>query len=195
LLAERGYQCLQTGKWWEGDPVENGGFTAAMTHGDVKRGGRHGDVGLKIGREGLAPIAKFLDDCGDKPFFVWYAPMLPHTPHNPPERILKKYTHEGRSPHVAKYFAMCEWFDETCGELLNLLEKRNLSENTLVIYVTDNGWIQNPDAPNYAPKSKRSPYDGGLRTPVMLRWPEKIKPHRDDKTLVSSIDRCLWIES
>ncbi|MCA9270978.1 MAG: sulfatase-like hydrolase/transferase, partial [Planctomycetales bacterium] len=91
LLAKRGYRSLQTGKWWEGDPVADGGFTHAMTHGDPKRGGRHGDLGLKIGREGLAPIGKFLDDCGDNPFFIWYAPFLPHSPHNPPARLLEKY--------------------------------------------------------------------------------------------------------
>src|SRR5262245_805880 len=55
LLAERGYLSLQTGKWWEGD-YRRGGFTHGMTHGDPSRGGRHGDEGLKIGREGLQPI-------------------------------------------------------------------------------------------------------------------------------------------
>ncbi len=40
---------------------------------------------------------------------------------------------------------MCEWFDETCGELLGHLESRSLSENTLVIYICDNGWDQQPD--------------------------------------------------
>lgn len=187
-LADNGYRCLQTGKWWEGDPIADAGFTHAMSHGDPARSGRHGDAGLKIGREGLAPIAKFIDEHGDQPLFVWYAPMLPHQPHTPPERILKKYQVEGRSPHVAKYFAMCEWFDETCGELLAMLEKRGLRENTLVVYVTDNGWIQDPARPQFAPKSKRSPYDGGLRTPIIFRWPGKIEPRRNDATLVSSID-------
>ena len=51
-LGERGYSSFQSGKWWEGAPAE-GGFTAAMSHGDPTRGGRHGDVGLKIGREGI----------------------------------------------------------------------------------------------------------------------------------------------
>jgi uncharacterized sulfatase len=89
---------------------------------------------------------------------------------------------------VAKYFAMCVWFDETCGELLKMLDERGLRDNTLVVYVTDNGWIQDENRPVFAPKSKRSPYDGGLRTPLVLRWPAKIKPLRDDTTLVGSID-------
>jgi arylsulfatase A-like enzyme len=187
LLAERGYQCLQTGKWWEGH-WRLGGFTHGMTHGDPARRGRHGDEGLRIGREGLQPIYDFIQECGQRPFFVWYAPMLPHTPHNPPQRILHRYQRPGRSAFVARYMAMCEWFDETCGELLKYLDDRGLAERTLVVYVTDNGWIQRDDGPQFAPKSKRSPYDGGLRTPIMLRWPGKIAPRRDDRTLVSSID-------
>ena len=69
-----------------------------------------------------------------------------------------------------------------------MFDERGLADNTIVVFVTDNGWIQNPQSPAYAPKSKRSPYDGGLRTPIMVRWPAKIKPRRDEQTLVSSID-------
>ena len=90
---------------------------------------------------------------------------------------------------------MCEWFDETCGSLLDHLDDRKLSENTLVIYVTDNGWIQRtsttkvPDGwrPSFAPKSKQSPYDGGVRTPIMVRWKGKLRG-RLHSSLVSSID-------
>lgn len=187
LLAKKNYLSMQTGKWWEGH-YKLGGFTHGMTHGDTTRGGRHGDEGLKIGREGLAPMEDFMDEAGSRPFFLWYAPFLPHTPHNPPERLLAKYRAEGRSEHVAKYWAMCEWFDETIGELLALLDDRGLRENTLVVYVTDNGWIQNKDNKGFAPRSKRSPYDGGLRTPVIVNWPGKVAPMRDEETLVSSLD-------
>lgn len=187
LLAARGYRSFQSGKWWEGS-YDVGGFTAGMTHGDPARGGRHGDEGLRIGREGLRPIFDFIDEGGETPFFVWYAPMLPHAPHNPPERLLAKYRADGRSLHVARYYAMCEWFDETCGELLDGLDSRGLTEDTLVVYVTDNGWIQDPDSRAFAPRSKRSPYEGGVRTPIVLRWPGHIAPRRDERSIVSSID-------
>ena len=186
LLAKEGYVSLQTGKWWEGAASE-GGFTEGMTHGDPRRRGRHGDDGLKIGREGMQPIFDFIEGAGERPFFVWYAPFLPHTPHNPPQRLLDKYTQPGKSIHVARYQAMCEWFDETCGELLGHLDEKGLAENTLVVFVTDNGWIQDEARPRFAPRSKRSPYDGGIRTPIMLRWPGRIEPGRYE-TLVSSID-------
>ncbi|QDU93310.1 sulfatase family protein [Lignipirellula cremea] len=187
-LGQLGYVSLQTGKWWEGAP-SLGGFTQAMTHGDTTRGGRHGDVGLKIGREGLKPVFDFIDKAGDDPFYLWYAPFLPHEPHNPPERLLKKYQAQNDSIHIAKYYAMCEWFDETCGQLLDHLDAKGLRENTLVIYVCDNGWIQEPNKRGYTNRSKRSSYDGGVRTPIMVRWPAgQVKAFRDEQTLVDSID-------
>lgn len=113
-----------------------------MTHGDPARGGRHGDEGLTIGRKGMKPVTDFLDHATQEkqPFLLWYAPFLPHTPHDPPARILEKYRRPGVAEDVAKYHAMCEWFDETCGELLAELDRRGLRENTLVIYICDNGW-------------------------------------------------------
>ena len=195
LLARKGYVSFQAGKWWEGS-YSNGGFTHGMTHGDPKRGGRHGDEGLKIGRESMQPVFDFIDEAGDKPFFVWYAPFLPHTPHNPPKRLLDRYSVEGRPEAQAKYYAMCHWLDETCGQLTDYLDEKNLAENTIVIYVTDNGWIQRTkksEVPDdwhrmFMPRSKQSPNEGGIRTPIMIRWPGKIEPKMDQKTLVSSVD-------
>ena len=160
-----------------------------MTRGYPQKGGRHGDDGLKIGREGMQPVNDFIDTAVDanKPFFLWYAPFLPHTPHNPPERLLKKYQQQGRTVSVAKYYAMCEWFDETCGQLLNRLDEKGIADDTLVVYVTDNGWVQDPNKSSYAPRSKRSPYEAGTRTPIMFRWPAHIKP-ADRPELCSSID-------
>lgn len=189
LLEKEGYVSLQVGKWWEGNACRCGGFTEGMTHGDPAKGGRHGDEGLKIGRQGLQPVFDFLDKAqkDKKPFFVWYAPMMPHTPHNPPERLFNAYKDKTKSPFVAKYWAMCEWFDETVGDLLGKLEQSGLSENTIVIYLHDNGWIQDEKAGVYAPKSKRSPYDGGLRTPILIKWPGRVKPGASDR-LASSVD-------
>ena len=186
ILKEKGYVSHQSGKWWQGH-YSRGGFTHGMTHGDPKRGGRHGDVGLKIGRNGMAPIFDFINEAGDKPFFIWYAPFLPHTPHNPPKRLFDKYAAKVDSPHVARYYAMVEWFDETVGELVNHIDQKGLGKDTIFIYVTDNGWIQNPKARGYDLKSKRSQYDGGTRTPIMVRWPGKVKP-ANSTTPVSSID-------
>jgi len=187
-LAKLGYACHQSGKWWEGN-FRRGGFTHGMTRGFPEKGGRHGDDGLKIGRAGLGPVTEFVDNAvaQQKPFFLWYAPFLPHTPHNPPNRLLSKYSNKDLPETVAKYYAMCEWFDETCGQLLEHIDNAGVRENTLIIYVCDNGWIQNPNSKRYAPRSKQTPFEGGIRTPIMFSWPNQFQPS-DRKELCSSID-------
>lgn len=183
VLGDAGYVSLQTGKWWQGH-YSSGGFTEGMT-----KGGRHGDDGLEIGRKTMQPIEDFVTRSkkDGKPFLIWYAPMLPHDPHMPPERLLAKYKDKTASIHVARYWAMCEWFDETCGQVLALLEREGLADNTIVTFLADNGWIQDPDSKKFAPRSKQSPYDGGLRTPIMVRWPGKIRAEMSE-TPVSSLD-------
>jgi uncharacterized sulfatase len=118
--------------------------------------------------------------------------MIPHMPHNPPARLLAHYKDGNTDANFAKYYAMCEWLDETSGELLKYLDDHGLAENTIVVFLADNGWVQNPvgqpaNGARGGPRGKLSPYDGGLRTPILIRWPGHLKPqHRDD--LVSSID-------
>ena len=211
LLTSRNYLSLQTGKWWEGD-YRLAGFTHGMTtgipiFGSVARGTgqragrqglgrldrgmyfREGAEGLRIGRQGLDPIRQFVRERNDHPFFIWYAPILPHAPHNPPRRLYEKYQQPDRDEWVTKYFAMCEWFDETCGELLNFLDEEGLSEDTLVVFAVDNGVLPRP--PDASPfdygRSKLTPYEAGIRTPIVLRWPGRIPPARHD-TLVHTID-------
>ena len=188
LLREADYRSMQTGKWWEG-AATRGGFDEGMTHGDPRRGGRHGDLGLKIGREGLAPATEFIDRCAAEgtPWLLWYAPFLPHTPHNPPAELLAQYQAEGVPLPVAKYRAMCAWFDQSCGELIEHLERTGQRDNTLVVLVTDNGWIQREQGNGYAPRSKRTAYEGGVRTPIVLSWPGVIAPQQST-TPVSSVD-------
>ncbi len=186
-LAEKGYVSHQSGKWWEGS-YQRGGFTEGMTAGFPNPRGRHGDAGLQIGRTGIEPVTDFIDRsvAADKPFFVWYAPFMPHTPHTPPARLLEKYKAKGVQERIAKYYAMCEWFDETCGALVNHIDDSGIKENTLVLYVCDNGWIQTEQG-SYAARSKRSPNEHGTRTPIMFRWPGTIQP-ADRPELCSSID-------
>lgn len=186
-LVSAGYLAMQAGKWWEGS-YRDGGFTHGMTHGNAALGGRHGDEGLKIGRETMQPIDEFLQlaTTENKPFFLWYAPLLPHTPHNPPKRLVEKYGKPGRAEDVARYYATCEWFDETCGELLTMLERHQVRDNTIVLYLCDNGWaarsvgVDHPHQKDwghaFAIRSKGSPYENGIRTPILVSWPKHHSP-------------------
>ncbi len=186
LLASAGYTSMQTGKYWEKHYR-----TAGFTHGMTTKG-RHGEDGLAIGRKTMQPLYDFIEKHRAEPFFIWYAPMLPHTPHDPPPKLLAKYSTDDRPDKLARYYANCERFDTTCGQLLDYIDELGLRDNTLVAFVVDNGWIQETGSQRttrgwFAPKSKLSPYDGGLRTPIMLRWSGRTEQAVYDD-LVSSID-------
>lgn len=177
LLEKAGYLSMHTGKYWQGNPSVSG-FTDSM--GDTAR---HGGQALEIGRKTMQPIHDFIGKAQSKakPFFVWYAPMMPHTPHTPPERLLEKYADQKN----AKYFAMCEWFDETCGDLLKHLDDKRLRDNTVVIYIADNGWSEGVKGFR---GSKQTLWEQGVRQPIMIRWPGKGKPRREEERLASNID-------
>ncbi len=182
-LTEAGYLTFQTGKLWNGTYKDFG-----FTHGMTDTAGRHGDAGLDIGRKGMKPIYDFIETAKaeKKPFFIWHAPFLPHTPHNPPERLLKKYRGKGPTKEAELYHAMVDWLDETTGEMDAYLEKNGLKENTVILYLADNGWdaafAQKHD------RAKLSPYELGIRTPMFVRWPAKVEPAGDDQTLAHIID-------
>jgi uncharacterized sulfatase len=113
----------------------------------------------------MQPIYDAIDAAGReaKPFFIWYAPFLPHTPHNPPQRLLNTYAAiepESR----AKYYAMIEWLDETVGDLMANLKTRRIDDDTLVVYLNDNGWND---------RGKLTPFENGVRTPIVMRWPSR----------------------
>jgi arylsulfatase A len=208
-LAAAGYRCFQTGKYWEGH-WRNAGFTDGMTiaepspgakngnktlaNGDVVAHG-NGDHGLSIGRETMQPIYDFIDDCDETPFLVWYAPFLPHTPHNSPRKYFDLYEARTDVPkHRVPYYAAISQFDDTVGELVDFVEHRGLAEETIFVFVVDNGW--EPDAARFrsasgewdhTKRSKRAPFDAGLRTPILIRWDGRAR-FATHEAPVSSID-------
>ncbi len=182
-LTDAGYLTFQTGKLWNSSYRDMG-----FTHGMTAERARHGGAGLTIGREGMEPIFDFIEAATreGKPFFIWHAPFLPHDPHNPPDEILANYRGKGPTPHAEVYHAMVEWLDNTCGELDEWLAEKNLRENTVILYLADNGWDAN--AGYKGGRAKLTPYEDGIRTPMFVRWPGKVPPHRDDETLATILD-------
>lgn len=208
LHDQAGYRCLQTGKFWEGH-YSNAGFTHGMTifepvpnqpFGGNRRlaGGQlvahgNGDWGLKIGRETMQPIDEFVDENTDRPFFIWYAPFLPHRPHNAPEKYFDLYRNRADIPrHRVPYYASISWFDDTVGRLAHHIEHRGLATRTVFLFVADNGWqpsrCDTGDG-SFGPtrRSKRAPFEAGLRTPILIRWDGHVKPATHTQ-LASSID-------
>ena len=193
-LKNNGYLTLQTGKWWEENPLDHG-FTDAMTHGNVEKGGRHGDAGLKIGRSTMKPFYDFVDkaQANDQPFFVWYGVYLPHSPHNAPYRFYSKYKDIAPNEPTARYWANVDWFDESCGQIVDHLKEKGLYENTIFVFTCDNGWVQNPERKDSSIRSKRQPTEAGIRTPIFITHKAGIDPLRDTETLASNIDIATTI--
>ena len=189
VLKDNGYLTLQTGKWWEENPLDHG-FTDAMTHGDARKGGRHGDKGLAIGRTTMEPFYNIVDKAQSqrKPFFMWYGVFLPHTPHNAPGRLYNKYKDIAPDEPTARYWANVEWFDEGCGQIVKHLKEKSLYENTIFVFTCDNGWVQNPKKKERSVRSKREPTEAGIRTPIFVTHAGSIDPLRDSTTLASNID-------
>ena len=213
LSTDRGYRCLQTGKFWEGH-WRNGGFTEGMstftappmeqTYGGVRKlasGERvahgNGDWGLRIGRETMQPIKDFIVDCerDETPWMVWYAPYLPHQPHDSPERfyeIAKSYPDV--NAHEVPYFASIAQFDETVGDLVGFVEANSDLKETIFVFVSDNGWSPSAKPEKNRPQefahtknSKRAPFDEGVRSPILIRWDGVVEAATREE-LVSSID-------
>jgi N-sulfoglucosamine sulfohydrolase len=134
----------------------------------------------------------FLDSAGDKPFFLWVGFHDPHRPyqrgaiprpHSPSQVRVAPYladTPETRED-LALYYDAVARMDAEIGRMLEMLEQRKLRDNTLVIFLSDNG------AP--FPREKGTLYDSGTRTPLIFSWPRSIRPGSVfDLGLVSTVD-------
>jgi arylsulfatase A-like enzyme len=183
-LKKAGYATYVEGKYWEGDPREMG-----FTHGK-------GKTARTFVRKGQDDLFSFIDEVGGKkPLFIWWAPLIPHTPHNPPKKYRELFT-DVKIPvpaHVSAgneeiflrkerlSFAMEAWLDDGVGQLEKKLKEKGLYENTLFVFLIDNGWC------NGRP-SKGSPFEKGVRTPVFFTWPGKIKGAQRFSCLTSTLD-------
>ena len=146
----------------------------------------------------MEPVESFIRDHAEKPFFLWYGPALPHTPLNAPDRFYKYYEDRDDLSESAKlYYANIAWFDWGVGKVLDTLRQERVLDNTLIVYVNDNGWEQAGDVEysdnhitlaNGGPRGKGSFFETGFRTPIIFYWKGKITAVRDTETLASAID-------
>lgn len=210
LLGSKGYASWQGGKWWE-NSFKNGHFTHGMTTGwDMSLFGQDdffhqmmGAEGNELGRTTMAPVFEFIEDQKDQPFFIWYGPMLPHTPLDAPYQHYKYYRDKDLSESAKLYYANISWWDAGVGQLMDYVEQQGLLENTLFIYVNDNGWEQEPqveywregvtyendaDFANGGDKGKLGLYDQSFRTPIIFYWKGKLHHTFNRTSLVSSAD-------
>lgn len=119
-----------------------------------------------------------------KPFFLYLAHYAVHVPLDPDKRFLDKYLKTGLDSAEAKYASLIEGMDKSLGDLLQYLDDKKLADNTLIIFMSDNGGLSTKpqrggDAWTHnlpLKAGKGSVYEGGIREPMLVRWPGVVKP-------------------
>jgi arylsulfatase A-like enzyme len=132
---------------------------------------------------------KFIRSHKDKPFFLYMAHYAVHTPTQGKADLVAKY--KAKNPTNQKnptYAAMVESVDDAVGRICSVLDELNLAERTIVFFTSDNGGLMSvtDNAPLRA--GKGYPYEGGIREPLIVRWPKVIKPGTVSHELVISVD-------
>ncbi len=123
-----------------------------------------------------------------KPFFAYITPNAPHAPLDCPEEYFKRY--QGRVPNMtAKFFGMIENIDHNFGALLKQIDEWGIAENTVVLFMTDNGGTAGVKVFNAGMRGgKATAYQGATRVPSFWRWPAAWKGGVDCTALTAHID-------
>lgn len=190
ILSQAGYVSGCFGKWhngnhWPETPNAQGfdeflGFTAGVLYNYFDPELVHNDE-LVQGQGYITDLLtahaiKFMLEANARgqPFFCYVPYNVPHTPIQVGDELYTKYQAQGLNDFDAGIYAMLENMDQNIGRLLELLNEQGIADNTIVIFLSDNG--PNSNRFNAGLRGRKSSvYDGGVRVPFVIRWPDKFK--------------------
>lgn len=200
-LRDGGYRTIHLGKYHVGDdPLADGfevnvggdrtggplgGYFAPWKRGSMKAWS--GEVPAKTHRIDIYvdEAIKFMAAHQAEPMFIHFSPYMVHTPLQAVPEYVGNY--EGSGLHEA-YASMVEKLDEAVGKLMAALEQKGLADDTLVVFCSDNGGIAAVNQQTPFRAGKGSYYEGGIREPMLMRWPGKIEAGSRCDEVVNSLD-------
>ncbi|WP_372753233.1 sulfatase [Labilibaculum sp.] len=199
MMKDAGYVTGHFGKWHVGEDPLTQGFDVNVG------GGRQGHpknyfapyvipnieapegecLTDRLTNEALS----FIETNQKKPFFLYLPYYAVHTPLQGKEALIEKYKRkEGTvGQNNPAYAAMIEGVDSNVGLILDKLKQLNLDKNTLVVFTSDNGGVYGVSRQNPLRAGKGSYYEGGIRVPLAIKWPDHIKSGKTD-TPVTNLD-------
>ncbi len=200
-----GYATASIGKWHLGPPEcfpDKQGFDVNI--GGYDRGQppsyfspyniptlTNGPKGEYLTDRESAEACKFMEQNKEKPFFIYLPHYAVHTPIQSKTNVVAKYRSkrgQGGPQTNAAYAALVESVDDSLGRIMAKLDELKLADDTILIYTGDNGGLL-PITSNLGIRAgKGSAYEGGVRVPLIVRWPGKVKAGTTSDTPVISVD-------
>lgn len=203
MLKSAGYLTASIGKWHvnknpniQGIDVNVGG----SEKGNPGKGGYFSPYNIDHitdGKEGeyltdrlTNEAISFVKKAKDTTFFLYLPYYTVHTPIMGKPKLIEKFRDKKGNigQNNPKYAAMVASLDENVGRLLASLKVHGVDENTLVILTSDNGGIRAISNQNPLKAGKGSYYEGGIRVPLVVKWPKKIKKETKTSQIVSNLD-------
>ncbi|MFT4691915.1 MAG: sulfatase [Verrucomicrobiia bacterium] len=217
LLGARGFKSAHIGKWHLGDEAwypTGQGYTKNFggcdygqppNYFDPFNNPRHRHQMIRDGIPNLPGRKKgqflthreaeeaveLIKGWKDEPFFLHIANYAVHTPIQALDSVTAKYRKDGKQETNAKYAAMVESVDDCVGSVLKTLDELKLTDNTLIIFTSDNGGLDNKGRPTEnAPlrSGKGYAYEGGIRVPFIVRWPGVVPTGTVSDHPITSVD-------
>ncbi len=204
-LKTRGYVSASIGKWHLGPEAcrpDKQGFD--LNIGGYDRGQppsyfspykiptlTEGPDGEFLSDRLTTEAIRFITENRSKPFFLYLPHYAVHTPIMGKPEVIAKYKAKAdpSSPHRnPAYAALVESVDDSVGRLMAALDELKLADNTLLVFTSDNGGLIGPTANPPLRAGKGSAYEGGVRVPLIVRWPGRIKPGSSSAVPVITAD-------
>ncbi|MCY4599949.1 MAG: sulfatase-like hydrolase/transferase, partial [Acidobacteria bacterium] len=125
---------------------------------------------------------------GSRPFFLYLAFNAPHAPFQAPQHYLRQYDHLPYAEPDRNQRAMVKAMDDAIGQVMDALERRGVLDETLVMFLNDNGGVSEAGGNSPYGGLKSSYFEGGIRAPAVMRWPDQISAGSESDALLHVVD-------